>query len=189
MASIDLSGLSPEELEALKEAIEHPPVDPLKEMAAAFQLMCDKVGALEQKVLDLEDTLLNKFMGGILEIGQENIRTSRVSGLKSKYGEMFAPYSSYLSDKLGNADDLYDLIDKDGLEEDSIKALAEEIGRRVSEITGKPVEVEVSKTEEAPAEAPAEPEKPKEEATPEDDGMGSIRDFVSKLKDRSGQAA
>lgn len=187
MAGLDLSGLSPEELEELKHALENPPVDPIKEIASAFSLLCDKVQSLEQKVLDLEDTLMNKFMGGILELGQENIRTSRVAGLKGRYGDLFSPYSSYLSDKLGgDPDGIYDLIDKDGLEEDNIKALAEEIGRRVAEITGKPVAVEVKS--EAPAEEP-KAEAPKEEAKPEDDGMAGIRDYIGKLKDRSGQAA
>lgn len=195
---IDLSSLSPEELEQLKSAIENPPVDPIKELASVISLMCDKVEALENRLGGLEKKVIDELMGGILELGQENIRTSRISGLKGKYGELFSPYSSYLADKLGgNADSIYDLIDEhlqglqgvegynDEMGDTSIHDIAAEIGRRVAEITGKPVEVEVAKVE--AAETPKEGAK--EEAKPEDDGMGSIKDYISKLKDRSGQAA
>lgn len=194
---MDLSALGPNEIMELKAALEsyEPPEDPLKTLATVVDLLCEKVKAYEERIAKLEGIVIDDLMGGISALAQETENAQRLSGIKSKYGSLFpGEYGSYLKDRLGDPDKIYELLDQhlqemsktegytDEIGDASINDIAKEIGRRVAEITGKSATVET-----AAVEVPAEPAK--EEPKAEEDPFKSIKDQISKLKERSGQAA
>lgn len=212
---MDLSSLSPEEIEELKAALADPPKDPIKITASALELLASKVEAIEAKVdavCKIEakvdavcKVVYDDFIGGIKELADGKARSDRIGGLKSKYGSLFSGpgYPEYLGDHLeGNPDGIYDLLDEhlaklregegytDEIGESEIQKIAKEIGDRVAKITGKPVAVETN-------EITAEPEKPKEEPKAEEkppikeeeDPMAKLKKHIGGLKERGGQAA
>lgn len=189
---VDLSSLTEEEIAELKQAIENPPVDPVKTLASVMDLLIERLQSREQeydalcsRVDKLESFIEKDLIGGVMELSSAQEKAKRISGLKGSYGTMFEPYDSYIKEKLGDTDfyeelsSLLDTVkDKEGYDEAAaIKEVAEEIGKRVAEITGKPVTVEATAVESAPAEEAKAEE-------PESDGLDGVRAIIAKLKAR-----
>ena len=173
------------------ELIKNPPADPVADLAALVDVISSKVEELCGRMDKIEDFIENGLIGGLNSLVAEQEHAKSISGLKDKYGSLFPEnYGGYLKDHLGDNYEtaLWDLI-HDHLEElkqgegytdeagdASIKEIAENIGKRVSELTGAPASAEV----EAPKEEPA--------AT-EEDPMAEVRSMISKFRNRGGQAA
>jgi len=210
---MDLSSLTPEEIAELKQALAEPPEDPIKVLASALELLMSKVESIEEKVDGVCKVVYDDIIGGVKDLASEQERTSRIDGLKSKYGELFSPHSAYLKDHLdGDADGIYpllaDRLDElgkgegytDEMGDAEIQRIAKEIADRVAALTGKTVVAQAdgappSVSEPDGAKAPEPPkeekkEEPKKEEPPkEEDPMKSVKDHIGKLKDRAGQAA
>ena len=167
---VDLSSLTPEEIADLKAALDAPPPeDPVKTLASVVEMLISRMQPIEERLAKLESFIEKDLVGGIQELSEAQAAASRIAGIKGKYGDLFSPFGSYLSDRLGDPEKIYDLLDKhlaelkgadgysDEMGESSIKSIAEEIGKRMAEITGKPVVVEsASATQPAPEAAPVE---------------------------------
>jgi hypothetical protein len=178
---MDISALTPEEKAAILEAaktLQEAPQDPIQIIASALDLVMTKLEAVEEKVEGVCKTVYQDFIGGINDLASERQKAERVGGLKTNYGSMFSGpgYGEYLTDRIGDPDALYDLLDEhiqqlkgeagDGEfdEKGTVEGIAKKIGTSVSKITGKPVAAETTESSEvlpAPeggkmAEAPAE---------------------------------
>lgn len=157
---MDLSSLSPEEIEELKAALAAPQEDPIQTLASAMELLMAKVESIETKVDEVCKVVYDDFIGGIKDLANEKAKADRIGGLKSTYGGLFSGYGDYLGDHLdGDPDGIYPLLadrldelkDGEGFDEKGeIERIAQEIGARVAKLTGKPVTVEAAgKVEEA----------------------------------------
>ena len=191
-----IAELSPEERASLKAELDsfQEPEDPIKTLATVIDVLCEKGKEMEDRIASLEDFIQNGLIGGLNTLASEKARADSISGLKGKYGEMFSPYSDFIKANAGE-DGIWDLIHDhlesikgvEGYDEGgSVKEIAEAIGKRVSELSGKPATVEAAKVEEKPPEAPAEESPPAEE----EDDMKPVKEYIKKLKStRSGWAA
>ena len=211
---MDLSQLSPEEIQELKSALAEPPQDPVQVLASAMELLMGKVESLEAELSKVCKVVYDDFIGGIKDLASEKEHTDRIGGLKEKYGGLFGGYGDYLSDHLdGNPDGIYDLLDEhlsklkegegytDEAGDSEVQRIAKEIGDRVAKLSGKPAEVAASPADdgagkatppepkEEPKEEPKKEEPKKEEAPKEEDPMDRVKKHIGTLKERSGQAA
>ena len=195
---MDLSSLTPEERAALKAELDAPPPeDPVKMIASLMDMLIERMQDLDERICRIDTFIQKDLIGGIKELSDSQASAARLSGLKGKYGSLFEPHASYLKDRLGDPEKIYDLLDQhlaelrgvDGYTDEtgdsSIKSIAEEIGRRVSEITGKPVVVEEAASAETPAAEAVEAAPEAEESDP----MAKLKEFISKMKERDGRAA
>jgi len=207
---MDLSTLSPEELEELKTALAEPPEDPIQILAKALELVFSKIEAMEEKVDGIDHWIQDQLIGGIRELSEANVaaetekaRTEKIGGLKSKYGDLFSPHSAYIKDMEGDEDAVYpalaDHLDQlskgegytDEMGESEVQRIAKAIGERVAALTGKPAVVKAEGAEPIAAvpEGEKKEEPPKEEEKKEEDPMEHVKKNIGKLKERSGQAA
>lgn len=173
------------------ELIKNPPADPVSDLAALVDVLSSKIEELCSRVDALEDFVQNGLIGGLNSLVAEQDHAKSIAELKGKYGSLFPEsYGGYLKDHLGDGyeDALWDLIHEhleelkkgegytDEAGESSIKGIAENIGKRVSELTGAPASVAVE-------------EPPKAEEPEAEDPLAEVRSMISKFRNKGGQAA
>lgn len=139
----------------------------LEPFAQVLDILIDKVEELEERIEANEKLVIDDLFGGIDRMYKQNLRSQSIEGLKGKYGSLFEPHMSALSE-LAPGEDIYDTL-HDLLEEakgqgdwsderefESVKNAAQAIGDKIAKIKGQPVAVEVQKTEVQPAQEGAE---------------------------------
>ena len=192
-----LADLSAEERAALKAELDsfQEPEDPIAELATIIEIVGEKIQELCARMDKLEDFIQNGLIGGLDALATERAKVGAISDLKGKYGSLFPDtYGGYLKDHLGDnyGDALWELIYADleklkgtdgytdEVGESSIKSLAENIGKRVTALTGTAPETETPAAEET---ASAEP------GDTGEDPMADVRAMILKFRNKGGQAA
>ena len=195
-----IGDLSAEERAALKAELEsyQEPEDPIAELATIIEIVGEKIQELCARMDKLEDFIQNGLIGGLDALATERAKVSAIGDLKGKYGSLFPDtYGGYLKDHLGDNynDALWELIYADleklkgtdgytdEVGETSIKSLAENIGKRVTALTGTAPEV---KAEEPSASSEAGEPVSAEAA---EDPMADVRAMILKFRNKGGQAA
>lgn len=168
MDAFDLSDLSPEDLEMLKQQIASHNASPSGDDGDRMQKLCDalefavkEIETLGQRVDNLQTLVMEDLFGALEKQYKDNTRSMSISGLESKYGEAIAPHMGALQALAPDAkifDELFDLIEQargeggDDWDEDTfVRGQITDLGDRLSK---------------AMAARPA-PEEPKEPETPE----------------------
>lgn len=161
------------------------------DLANLLQLIIDKLEGLEQRHAKLEGVVMDDIIGGISGLYKDNLRVENIGALRSKYGELFKDHEAAYKDLYDSDlwESLMDHLDgirgEEGFDEDAtIKGLAEALKGKIEKLRGeKPaVAVEVTKTEEKPAEAALE--KPAEAPAAEEDMMGPVVERIKRMKAR-----
>jgi len=149
-------------------------------LVKAVEMLANKIDQLEGGHGALEKLVVDDLIGSIHTMYKTNMRNGRIESLKSKYGEHLNDHFGALSHLVPEGTDhwgaLHDMTE--GMEGDEldnhVKGLAEGLKAKLGKVRGLPSEVKVESAEvapaaeEAPAEAPKEPEtKKKKEEEPE----------------------
>ncbi|MFZ1057951.1 MAG: hypothetical protein WAP47_02025, partial [Candidatus Rokuibacteriota bacterium] len=84
---MDLSVLSPEERQTLREQLGQEEQDPIAAIAAVMELFASKLEALEERQAKLESVVVDEIIGGISNLYNDNMRVEGIKGLKGKYAD------------------------------------------------------------------------------------------------------
>lgn len=148
---MDLSVLSPEEIETLRTALDqyqnvspsHPDIeqdkDFLEPVIQAIELLTNAMDCLNEKVEGLEKVVMDDIIGGVKGLYDDNMKSQSISGIKSKYGSMFDPLESAWKEDGDIYEKLYDVIEElkskvdysPEMEDGEIKGLAEMLQKKV----------------------------------------------------------
>lgn len=145
-----------------------------------LEVMIDKVEELEGRLEANEKLVVDDLFGGIDKMYNENLRKQSVDGLRSKYGDLFAPHMGALAE-LAPGEDIYDALHEileplrqgegwdDEKELGAVTGAAESIAKKIAAIKGAAAPeggaVEVTKVSAEPV----------AEMSPEDKFFGKIR--------------
>lgn len=159
---MDLSVLSPEERQTLREQLGQEEQDPIAAIAAVMELFASKLEALEERQTKLESVVVDEIIGGISNLYNDNMRVEGIKGLKGKYADLFGPHEGAFQELYGGDvyEKLFDMIEElkggegftDELGDSKIKEIAAQLQEKLSKVKGPAPEaaaVEI-KTEESP---------------------------------------
>lgn len=175
---MDVSALSPEEKQALLEALQGGGSPQVEQVLG---LIVEKLTALEERHTKLEAVVMDEIIGGITNLYKENSRLDGIKGLQGKYGDLFGESAGQFGELYGG--DLYEkLFDhleamrgEEGFTDEagdaSVKEIAQQLAGRIGKVKG---------PKEAPQEVAAAVEAKAEPADP----MAAVVDGVKKLKTR-----
>jgi hypothetical protein len=206
---MDLSALSPEERMQLKSALDEsssgpPPgggsdfvkaiIGVLEQVVAAGEAQAAQLSALEERAQKLESLVMDEIIGGIKSLYDDNMRTTGIEGLKSKYTQ-FSPFEGDFKE-LTQQDiwsELYDALqgvkdeERDGLVGSIHDGLKSKFDKLKGVAPATAVQVAIKK-ESAPegesVEAPPPEVKAVETAAPEEDPLKAVVNSVKRLKGR-----
>jgi len=167
MDAFDLSDLSPEDLEMLKQQIASRNVAPsgddgdrIEKLCSALEFAVKEIETLGQRVDNLQELVMEDLFGALEKQYKDNARSMSISGLESKYGEAIAPHMGALQALAPDAkifDELFDLIEQargeggDDWDEDTfVRGQITDLGDRLGKAMA----------------SRQPPEEPKEEAVP-----------------------
>lgn len=136
----------------------------LNPIITVIKQMLDKMGLMDEELDSLAKLVNEEIIGGITNLYNTKERLSGISGLSSKYGEMFSPYKDFYSELTDGSDiyeKLYDELSEvkkgseswsDDDEMNKIKEIAEMLKGKFDKIRGVPAatEIEVEVTKEMP---------------------------------------
>src|SRR5512142_1075297 len=149
-----------------------------KGIVEAIQFLANEYDSLKTRLDALEDFFHNKFVGGLMQLVQDQDDAIGADDIKSKYGEMFSPYEqmhSMLAPKMGGKEgesiylalyrEVKDILDEPG-RHNKLAEIAQAMADTKKRLLGEPeapVSVETVSVE-TPGEEAAEP--PEEEKDP-----------------------
>ena len=177
---MDLSVLSPEERQTLREQLGQEEQDPIAAIAAVMELFASKLEAIEERQAKLESVVVDEIIGGISNLYNDNMRVEGIKGLKGKYADLFGPHEGAFQELYGGDvyEKLFDMIEElkggegftDELGDGKIKEIAAQLQEKLSKVKGP-----------APEAAAVEvaTEEPKEE-----DPMARMKAGIIKMKSR-----
>lgn len=143
---MDLSTLSPEERQTLREALDQEPADPMGQLAAVLDLLCSKLEALEERQSKLESVVVDEIIGGISNLYSDNMRVEGIKGLKGKYGDLFGQHEGAFKELYDGDvyEKLFDMIEEmkggegytDEAGDSEIKKIAAQLGEKLAKVKG-----------------------------------------------------
>ena len=177
---MDLNTLSPEEKQALRDALGQEEQDPMAAIASVFELFASKLESLEERQTKLESVVVDEIIGGISNLYNDNMRVEGIKGLKGKYADLFGPHEGAFQELYGGDvyEKLFDMIEElkggegftDELGDSKIKEIAGQLQEKLSKVKGSPEAAAVEiKTEETPK---------------EEDPMARMKAGILKMKGR-----
>lgn len=181
---MDLSSLSPEEIEVLKDALaQHGNSSPtvhgdieddkkfLEPIVTALEMLTQSVEELQEKFCYLEKVVMDDIIGGVKGLYDDNVRTMGISELKGKYSEMFEPLVPAWKQMSETEDDiyekLYDIVNElkgkedytDEFGDSELKGIAEKLKGKIEGIKGLGSQAEVAPEPIVEIEAKGSPDK------------------------------
>jgi hypothetical protein len=183
MDAAALQTLSPEERQALREALGQEEQDPIAALAGVLELLASKLEALEERQTKLESVVVDEIIGGISGLYNDNMRLEGIKGLKGKYADLFGPHEGAFQELYGGDvyEKLFDMLEElkggegftDELGDSKIKEIATQLQEKLSKVKGS----------EKPAEPVAAELEVKTEAK-EPDPLEGVRQGIMKMKKR-----
>jgi len=174
---MDLSALSPEERQTLREQLGQEEQDPIAAIAAVMELFASKLEAIEERQAKLESVVVDEIIGGISNLYNDNMRVEGIKGLKGKYADLFGPHEGAFQELYGGDvyEKLFDMIEElkggegftDELGDSKIKEIAAQLQKKISKVK-----------EQAPGAAVVEVK------TEEEDPMARMKAGIIRMKSR-----
>lgn len=179
---MDISALSAEERQTLREALGQEEQDPVSSLAGVMELFAEKLEALEARQSKLESVVVDEIIGGISGLYNDNMRLEGIKGLKGKYADLFAPHEGAFKELYGGDvyEKLFDMLEElkggegftDEIGDSKIKEIAGQLSAKLSKVKGA----------EAPAPEVAAVEVKSEEKEP--DPLEHMRQGIMNMKKR-----
>ncbi len=149
---MDLSSLSPEEKQALLEALQQEGQDPVQALCEVVAMLAEKLDSAMERLGKLEGLVVDEIIGGLDGLYQDNLRVEGIKGLKGKYGELFGPHEGTFKE-LYDADvyeKLFDMLEgmkgEEGFSEEAgdtkVKGLAAQMAEKFGKLKAPPAEPE-----------------------------------------------
>ena len=116
----DFSGMDPEELKELFEAMknhmgsggdEQQDKHQLQPIVEAIQMIAEQFDSLKDRLDKLEDHYFNEFIGGLENLFNDNVRHDGVEALRGKYSGDFEPFMDLVKEQVGDSDPFEKIYD------------------------------------------------------------------------------
>lgn len=188
---MDLSVLSPEEIDTLKKALdqyqnvaptsEHADMESDKEflnpIIEAIELLMQAVETISDKLDTLEKVVMDDIIGGVKELHDGNVRSMNISNVRDKYSSVFDPLESSWKDEGDIYEKIFDKIEElKGLADYSEEMEGAEVNN-IAEMLQKKVDVNPSTSNDPVAEV--------EESSEEPDKLQQMMAQIKRQKEKS----
>ena len=181
-----IASLTPEERQALKEALDKAETsDPVDEVCELVEYLCDEVNTIKEQMASLQKLVTDDIVGGIKEAYESNEKSGRMDAFKGKYGtdldSLAEPFKKTFGQDLHES--AFNYIDgkrgEEGFDGDGeMQSIIQQIKEKLR--LGEPAAAVAEVKEEAPAAPAAEGEAEEE---PEADAQKAW-DEIAQMKKR-----